>query len=542
MPDILLIQPPIQDFYLTAKRTVPYWLASIAAAARQAGFSASILDGLATDKSRTIPWPAALTDLTPFYGRIDRSPFGLFHHFRHYGYSIDHIATQARSSGAWLIGISSLFTAYSDTALELAEAVKKRCPRTVIVLGGHHPTALPEAVIGHPAVDYVLRGDGEVGLPLLARCLKEGKSPDGVPGLVRLASDGRLEKSSPAVAEDLNRLPMPALDLINWRYYQRGGRSSVTVTAARGCPHRCTYCAVNATTYHGYRKRSVASVMDELREANQMSPIGFIDFEDEHLTADRSWFMTLLAALKEEFGGAGIELRAMNGLFAPALDEEMIRHMQQAGFRTINLALITTHPPQLKRFGRPNISTEIDRVIRQAALAGMNSVAYLIVAGPQQTPFTSVQDLLFLAERPVLAGVSVFYPAPGSADYDWCNRRGLLPGQFLQMRSTALPLAHLTSQQESATLLRLGRILNFMKSCLERGQSLPKPSSPPAVTSETDRQAIGRMLLAAFLADGNIYGVDQQGEVYPHTADPQLCRLFLRGLGHLTLKGSIIRD
>jgi hypothetical protein len=32
MVDILLIQPPIADFYHTAKRTIPYGLASIAAA------------------------------------------------------------------------------------------------------------------------------------------------------------------------------------------------------------------------------------------------------------------------------------------------------------------------------------------------------------------------------------------------------------------------------------------------------------------------------------------------------------------------------
>jgi hypothetical protein len=52
MPDILLIQPPIQDFYLTAKRTMPYGLACIAGALRQAGFSVAILDALATAKTR----------------------------------------------------------------------------------------------------------------------------------------------------------------------------------------------------------------------------------------------------------------------------------------------------------------------------------------------------------------------------------------------------------------------------------------------------------------------------------------------------------
>lgn len=181
MPDILLIQPPIQDFYLTAKRTLPYGLAGIAANLRQEGFSVEILDALATSKNRVIAWPGEMAYLEPFFGRSDRSPFGLFHTFRHFGYSFEHIANQTRRSGAFLIGISSLFSAYSAVALETAAIVKQACPHAFIVLGGHHPTALPEQVIQHPAVDFVLRGDGELGLPLLAKALRQALPLDGIP-------------------------------------------------------------------------------------------------------------------------------------------------------------------------------------------------------------------------------------------------------------------------------------------------------------------------------------------------------------------------
>ena len=55
--NILLIQPPIRDFYLTAKRTIPYGLASIAAGLIEAGFCVQILDALATAKSRVLDLP-----------------------------------------------------------------------------------------------------------------------------------------------------------------------------------------------------------------------------------------------------------------------------------------------------------------------------------------------------------------------------------------------------------------------------------------------------------------------------------------------------
>lgn len=539
MPDILLIQPPIQDFYLTAKRTLPYGLACIAAVLRQAGFSVGIVDGLATPKSRDIPWPEEMSHLRSFYGRPDRSPFALFHAFRHFGYSIQHIARQAKDSRAWLIGISSLFSAYADTAMETAAAIKKACPKAVIVMGGHHPTALPEAVMQYPAVDYVLRGDGEVGLPLLARALRNNASLGEVPGLVRRRPDGSLAKSAPATVEDLNLLPIPAFDLIARPFYRRAGKGSLAISAGRGCPLRCTYCAVNASTHHDHRCRRVEAVMREIKAADRITPLGFIDFEDEHLSADRSWFMALMAAIRQDFGDRLPELRAMNGLFAPALDGETIAAMAAAGFKTLNLALITTSPAQLKRFGRPDLSADLDRVLALAAEFGMNSVVYLIVAGPEQDPYSSVKDLLFLARRQVLAGVSVFYPAPGSADYRWCERRGLLPDRLRLMRSAALPLDHATSRPQAVTLVRLGRILNFMKRLLDDGLELPRPAPfPTNISCPTDRFAIGRVLLAAFLHDGILRGIDADGEVYPHRIDRELTRAFIDGLGQIELQGA----
>ncbi|MGB5985745.1 MAG: radical SAM protein, partial [Desulfobacterales bacterium] len=71
MTQILLIQPPIEDFYLTRKRTLPYGLACIAAALAQAGYSVEILDALASGKARPRPWPAEMAYLHPYYGRPD---------------------------------------------------------------------------------------------------------------------------------------------------------------------------------------------------------------------------------------------------------------------------------------------------------------------------------------------------------------------------------------------------------------------------------------------------------------------------------------
>lgn len=540
MTDLLLVQPPIRDFYLTQKRTIPYGLAAIAAAARAEGLTVEIIDALAHRKTRALPLPPELNHLQPFYGRPDAAPFALFHRFRHFGHSFEQIARRARATEAPLVGISALCTPYAEEALAAAEAIKALHPAGRIVMGGHHATLLPESLLASPAVDFVLRGEGEASLPRLAHCLRTGGELQAVPGICFRRPDGTLFIGAPAVMGRLEEFPPPALDLLDLAYYRRGGRGSAVIVAGRGCPFTCSYCSVGRDSWIPYRLRPPAAVVAELETAVTRQASAFIDFEDENLALDRTWFLDLLRRIESRFGGRGIELRAMNGLFPPTLDEEIVAAMARAGFKALNLALVTTDPEQLERFRRQDVRTAFDHALAWAETHGMRAVGYMIVGAPFQEPGPSVEDLLFLAARRVLAGVSVFYPAPGSRDYETCRELGLLPRRFGAMRASALPVEHTTRRIESVTLLRLGRILNFMKQLIDRGLPLPVPMPEETAPFEpADRLATGRRLLARFLADGRIRGVTPDGEVYDHLACPDLVRKFIDGLGKIALRGTI---
>ncbi len=540
MTDVLLVQPPIRDFYLTAKRTIPYGLASIAAALTSRGFAVDILDALAVSKHRPIARPPELADLEEFYGRPDVSPFALFHRFSHFGSSFEHIGRKARASGAWLVGISSLFTAYALEALATAAAIKASHPQSTIVMGGHHPTVMPEQVLASPAVDYVLRGEGEASLPLLAEALRDRRPLEPIPGIAFRCPQGGLHVNPPAAVADSDDYPLPAFGLMNQRSYRRRGRGSAVVVASRGCPLRCSYCCVAGADWRPFRLRPVPQVLEEIETAVTMHGAGFIDFEDENLAFDRAWFLDLLQGIRRRFGERALELRAMNGLFPPTLDEDVIAAMAAAGFKALNLSLGSTQAGQLRRFRRPDVRLAFDRSLDIAERHGLTAVAYLIVGAPHQAPEGSVDDLLFLAVRRVLAGVSVFYPAPGSADFDLCCRLDLLPADLGRMRASALPIEHTTRRLDSATLLRLGRIMNFMKLLRDRAQALPRPRLRQADALDPgDRIRAGCELLAGFLADGRIRGLTPQGQVYEHRVAPNLTQRFLKGINLGSLKGTL---
>ncbi len=536
MVDVLLVQPPVRDFYLTRQRNVPHALACLASPLHARGFSVEILDALASSKTRPRDLPPPMAYLRDYFGARDHSPFALFHQYHHHGLSFEALARRAARLTPEVIGLSSSFTAYSGEALHAARLIKELCPGSVMVLGGHHPTAFPAEVMDCEAVDFVIRGEGEVALPLLVEAIKNNAPIDHIPGLVHRHPDGRLSISEPTYPEDLDQHPLP------WPPPRASSRRSprAVILTSRGCPMRCSYCSIGAGVIP-YRRRSIPAVMSEMARAVEDQGARFIDFEDENLAWDPEWLNTLLGQVSERWGDLDLELRAMNGLMPRTLNASLIRIMSKAGFRVLNLSLGSINGAQLQRFRRPDQRPAFDGVLALAEREGLSAVGYIIVGAPGQRAEDSLTDLLYLATRRVLAGVSVFYPSPGSVDFQTCLEAGLLPEDFSLYRSTALPLSHTTSRDETVTLLRLGRLLNFIKSILDQGEPLPAPA-PLDLTalriSRGSRKHTGGILLQAFLHDGILRGVGDDHLPFEHRCDAALCLEFRTQLMNLPLRGA----
>ncbi len=526
--DVLLLQPPVRDYYLTVKRTIPYGLVSIAASLMKNGITVSVFDALATFKKRPENPLSELSYLNEFYGKPDCSPFCLFHQFQYFGYHPKHIAKVIRESKAHIVGISSLFTAYSQESLEVAKIVKQELPDCVLVMGGHHPTAMPEKVMECIQVDYIIRGEGELAFPALVIALKKNQTLEKVPGIVFRKKDGTLFINAPAVVEDPGQLPIPALDMIKSNFYKRNGQSTMVVVSSRGCPMKCTYCCL-ADSPITYRRRKVSSVLEEIDIAVNNHNTGLIDFEDENISLDQNWFQHLLKEIIDQYGAGRLELRAMNGLYPPSLDENTIELMKNAGFKTLNLSIGSTSSDQLKKFRRPDMVSTLEKVLSYAKKYGLNCVCYLIAGAPGQKADDSLSDLIYLAQKPALIGLSIYYPAPGSSDYQRLEKKRSLPEFFSMFRSSAIPVSDTTSRIEAITLLRLSRIINFMKSIINKGEKIPDPSDCGKIkTMDTsDRIRVGYQLLSWFLFDGLIRGVTPFGEVFTHHVSTRLTRKFL---------------
>jgi len=312
------------------------------------------------------------------------------------------------------------------------------------------------------------------------------------------------------------------------------------VVTSRGCPLHCSYCSLGNRQLYPYRQRSVSSVLSEIEDAVENYGARFIDFEDENLSFNKKWFLSLLNEISSRFTHLGLELRAMNGLYPPTLDDEVVAAMKAAGFKTLNLSLGATCPRQLKRFRRSDVRDAFEDGLALAEKHALNAVGYIIISAPGQNASQSLEDLLYLAQQRVLIGLSVFYPAPGSEDYETSKRIGILPMDTSLFRSSAIPLSHSTSRLQSVTLMRFSRIINFMKHLIDNERELRPPVRivEEKISSSIDRQSVGEYLLSSFFADAGIRGVSSDDRIYLHTIDKALSEKFLARLKTITVKGA----
>ena len=119
---VLLIQPPVQDFYDTEVRLQPIGLCYLkAAVSKHLPYTEVIVrDYHGGASRRTVPMPKELRYLSEYYGVADKSPFSTFHRYYHFGQPFDEIEAEIVRLKPDVVGISSLLTPYFREALEVA--------------------------------------------------------------------------------------------------------------------------------------------------------------------------------------------------------------------------------------------------------------------------------------------------------------------------------------------------------------------------------------------------------------------------------------
>jgi radical SAM superfamily enzyme YgiQ (UPF0313 family) len=161
---------------------------------------------------------------------------------RVYNDKTDELHQDLRSAD--LVGITAI-THTANRAYRIADAVKRQNPKAKVIMGGPHPSALPDEALQH--ADQVCVGEGE----------------NVILNMVEGGGTGGIVKGS-----RVNMDTLPILDLsILQGYRRKHGKINMLhapIMASRGCPHDCIFCSVTQMFGRRYRIRDADLVMEEV--------------------------------------------------------------------------------------------------------------------------------------------------------------------------------------------------------------------------------------------------------------------------------------
>ncbi|TGL66653.1 B12-binding domain-containing radical SAM protein [Leptospira kmetyi] len=464
---LLLIQPPVEDFYDTDIRLQPIGLCYLKGAVQKLLPDVEVIirdfhRGLGNKLAgrRTVPIPSELKYLKDYYPVPDKSPFSTFFEYFHFGASYESIANEVKELQPDLVGISSLFSPYYREALKTAETIKKVL-NVPVLMGGSHVSACPELMLSDPNVDFIIRGEGEKPLCDFLYEFQNEKRYALVDSL-GWKEHGRLNLNPIGENFSIQELPPPDLSSLSKEHYLFEGKPMRFIITSRSCPHRCSFCSVHTTFGTKYRRNTVENVLNEIKESYRLGYRVF-DFEDDNLTFFRPEMKRLCEELINAFPNKDVQFVAMNGISYISLDSELLHLMKDAGFTNLNLALVSSDKLVRETTKRPHTIEKYLQIVQEGFELGFQITSYQILGLPMETLDSMMQTLRFNARQPVLMGASLFYLTPNSPIASGFPERSESDIFLSRLTSMAIPSEHF-QREEIYSLFIVTRILNFLKS------------------------------------------------------------------------------
>lgn len=303
---------------------------------------------------------------------------------------------ERRHPDAILLGHSGSTSAH-PVVCDLARQIRVWLPHTWTIYGGVYPTFHWRKVLEEePAIDVVVRGEGEETVVKLINALEQGTALEEVPGLAFRAGtvSGRQRTEPPATASPARATspapPVRNLDScrVGWelidpaRYSYWGGRRAVVVQFSRGCPHRCSYCGQRGF-WPGWRHRDPEAFAAELASLRRRQGVEVINFADENPTASRpAWRAFLEAMIRED---AGLILVGSTRAGDIVRDADILHLYRRAGVARLLLGIESTDEATLERI-RKGSSRHIDReAIQLLREHGIISMAAWVTGFAEET-------------------------------------------------------------------------------------------------------------------------------------------------------------
>jgi radical SAM superfamily enzyme YgiQ (UPF0313 family) len=310
-----------------------------------------------------------------------------------------------------LVGISTI-TSTAPRAYATADDLRQR--GITVVMGGAHPTFLPDEALEH--ADYVVRGEGEDAVVELLEVLDGNRSLGSVDGLSYRENGSIIHNPSRELCPDLDKHPSPDLSLIQG--FGSGTRGFVKynpiipIVTSRGCPFSCKFCSVTTMFGRKYRFRSTEKVIEDIRPYKDRT----IFIYDDNFTASKERAKQLLRRMIEEDitpeWTAQVRVDVAN-------DEELLDLMQQSNCFAVYVGFESINPKTLELYSKGQTLQDIRKSIEKFHEHDIR-IHGMFVLGSDEDDVKIIRETAKFAKRVKIDTVQfmILTPIPGSEIFD----------------------------------------------------------------------------------------------------------------------------
>jgi anaerobic magnesium-protoporphyrin IX monomethyl ester cyclase len=181
--------------------------------------------------------------------------------------------------------------------VQIAKAAKLLYPDKPVILGGWHPSLLPDQTLAAECVDVIVKGQGEDAFLEIVQHIEAGESLKGIPG-VGYKQDGKLMFNAPRPLKPIRELPPKSYQLADFDAYERVcGRRWAMYTSSLACPYNCAYCTNSGLYGRKWNALEAEQVVEETTDLVSRYRLGLLWVVDDNFLVDRERAISIAEGL-----------------------------------------------------------------------------------------------------------------------------------------------------------------------------------------------------------------------------------------------------
>jgi radical SAM superfamily enzyme YgiQ (UPF0313 family) len=350
------------------------------------------------------------------------------------GHTLKEIVDLTLKEKPDVVGLA-LVTSQMKCLLDIAKELKKINPAIKIVVGGPHISTTKDELFKFTKdIDFLIYAEAEYPFYKLVKAIENGTSFEDIDNLIYKKDNKTvINKQAPAI-QNLDELPYPNLDLIDYKKYDSYYAKSyplTTIIASRGCPFNCSFCVARKTHGRLLRLRSPKNIVDEIEHNYKKYDIKEVIFKDSTFTINKKWVREVCQEIKVR----GLKINWCCNTRVDLVDEELLKVMKDSGCHMLLFGIESGSQKVLDMINKKTSVEHTREGISSCKKIGIETAGYFIMGNPGENKEEAEKTIKLSKELGldyVTFGVTVVYPA--SDLYNWAVDNNLLKDKYWYMR------------------------------------------------------------------------------------------------------------